>query len=165
MVELSLIPEKSLPPIPRIGFEMIMPEGFTQIKWFGRGPHENYDDRKESAKFAIYNGTVAEQFVNYIHPQENGNKCDVRWMEIKNNKGKGLKFYGNPIFNFSARHCSQKNLTEAKHTYDLIMENKTYLYIDKQQSGLGSASCGPGPLDKYLIKPIPTNFKFIIQIA
>ncbi len=162
IVNHSIFPNKLLPPLPRIGFEMIMPEGFDFLEWFGKGPHENYEDRKESAKFAIHRGTVAEQFVNYIHPQENGNKCDVRWMKLRGQNGLGLAFYGSPEFNFSARHCSLKNLTDAKHTTDIVMEKKTYLYIDKCQCGLGSASCGPLPMEQYLIKPEPANFAFDI---
>lgn len=157
-------PDKNLPPLPRIGFEFVLSEGFNTVEWFGRGPHENYDDRKESAKFAKYRSSVKDLFVNYIHPQENGNRADVKILSLFNKNGVKISFIGKPNFNFSARNCSLKNLTDAKHTYDLIMENKTYLYIDKLQSGLGSASCGPGPLEEYLIKPVPANFAFVLMI-
>lgn len=163
MINHSVIPSKDLPVLPRIGFEMILPEGFENVEWFGRGPHENYDDRKESAKFAKYAGTVQEQFVNYVHPQENGNKCDVRWAAITNKTGEGICISGMPDFNFSIRHYSQQNLTEARHTTDLVREKRTYLYVDYRQSGLGSASCGPIPLDEYLIKPEPAKFAFLMR--
>ena len=160
IVNHSVIPSKDLPVLPRIGFEMVLPEGFANVEWFGRGPHENYEDRKESAKFARHSGTVQEQFVNYVHPQENGNKCDVRWAAVTNKRGQGLLVSGMPDFNFSVRHYSQKNLTDARHTTDLVREKRTYLYVDSRQCGLGSASCGPLPLDEYLIKPEPAKFAF-----
>ena len=164
LVEHQIKPNKNLPPLPRIGFEFVLNKGFTNIVWFGRGPHENYDDRKESAKFAKYSYHIDDLFVNYIHPQENGNRCDVRNMKIHNQDGIELIFIGKDSFNFSARRCSLENLTEAKHTYDIKMEDLTYLYIDKKQCGLGSASCGPGPLEEYLIKPVPTNFSFYMTV-
>jgi len=159
----EVFPDKSLPSLPRIGFEMIMPGDFKSVEWFGRGPHENYEDRKESAKFAKHSCKVAELFVDYIHPQENGNRCDIRWMALADSKGRGLRFAGMPCFSFSARHCSLKNLTDARHTTDLVMEDRIYLYVDKLQGGLGSASCGPGPLDQYLIKAVPAKFAFAIM--
>jgi beta-galactosidase/beta-glucuronidase len=159
----SVRPAKNLPRLPRSGFKFTMPEGFRRVEWFGRGPHENYCDRKESAKIAIFAGKVMEQHVPYIHPQENGNKSDTRWAAFANSKADGLMVIGLPVFEFSAHHYSLENLTSARHTTDLVFENKTFVYIDYKQSGLGSASCGPGPLEKYTIKPEPHKFKFILK--
>ncbi|MBW7462172.1 beta-galactosidase subunit alpha, partial [Paenibacillus sepulcri] len=71
--------KEGLPPLPRFGLELRMPGGYDQLSWLGRGPHECYSDRKESGKLGLYAGTVEEQFVPYIKPQENGNKSEVRW--------------------------------------------------------------------------------------
>ena len=79
LVEHVVQPRPDLPKLPRLGFRAAMPAGFDRVEWYGRGPHENYVDRKESAAVGRWQGTVSEQHVPYVRPQENGNKCDVRW--------------------------------------------------------------------------------------
>lgn len=163
IISIRIIPIKKIPFLARLGLQLSMPEGFDYFSWYGRGPHENYCDRKESALVGVYSGTVDEQFVNYIFPQENGNKSDVRWALVANQKGIGLLVVGQPLFETSVRHYSTENLTDAKHTYDLIRLNETILNIDYRQGGLGSNSCGPKPLPQYLLKPEEVNFKVILK--
>jgi beta-galactosidase/beta-glucuronidase len=163
VIETTVVPRSDLPHLPRIGLRMCLPDGFDQFAWYGRGPHESYSDRKESARVGAYRGTVAEQFVPYIMPQENGNKTDVRWAAVTNARGIGLLAVGMPLLNVSAHHYALENLTRARHTYELAPRNETFLYLDHAQAGLGSQSCGPGPLPQYLIEPRETTFAVRLQ--
>ncbi|MBK8433337.1 MAG: hypothetical protein IPL28_19485 [Chloroflexi bacterium] len=131
----------NLPPLPRLGLTLSLAEGFEQLSWFGRGPHECYRDRQEGAAVGIYHSTVSEQYVPYIMPQENGNHTEVRWLTLTNGNGLTLKVWGNPPLEMSASHLSAADLTAARHTYELDPRPETILNLDFQQSGLGGASC------------------------
>jgi len=158
VIETRVTPGKKLPTLPRLGLQMTLPGEFDRFAWYGRGPHENYVDRKESAPVGIYRGTVQEQFVPYIMPQENGNKTDVRWAALTNARGIGLIAVGMPGLEVSAHHYTTEDLTHARHTFDLVRRDETILNLDHRQAGLGSNSCGPGPLAQYLIEPVETTF-------
>ena len=161
-------PRENLPHLPRIGYELRLSKDFDMVKWCGRGPHENYIDKKESARIGIYSGSVEEQYVPYIKPQENGNKSDVRWVSLSNSRGIGLLVTAMPTketdyINFSAHFYTAEDLTYAKHTFELKKRNEIILNIDYAQGGLGSNSCGPGPLPKYQLLPVETIFGFRIK--
>ncbi|MDO9540889.1 MAG: glycoside hydrolase family 2 TIM barrel-domain containing protein, partial [Kiritimatiellia bacterium] len=159
IVETKLTPlHDNLPVLPRFGLQLVMPPEFERIMWFGRGPHENYDDRKESALIGCYSGTVAEQYVPYIRPQENGNRTNVRWVTLTNVQRQGLLVAGLPYLNVSAHYYSTADLTWILHEHELKSRNEIYLNLDYRQNGLGSASGGPGPLPEYLFKPEPMVF-------
>ena len=148
----------TLPTLPRLGLELTLPPGFNHFAWDGLGPHESYPDRKESVRRGVYSGTVTEQFQNYIRPQENGNKSEVRWASLTNSRGLGLLATGSSLLSVSVHHFTTQDLTEAKHTYDLLPRPETILHLDYAQSGLGSQSCGPGPLPEYLLQPSEITF-------
>ena len=152
----------NLPILPRLGYEMQLPPAFDQMSWYGRGPHENYIDRNSSAFLGLYEGSVSQQFVNYPVPQENGNKTDVRWVKMANREGLGLQISSSKTFETSARHYSQENLTVATHTYELKAEDKVFWYVDFQQNGLGGNSCGPRPMEPYLLKAADIEFELEI---
>jgi len=102
-VEFSLAKtDNKLEEIPRVGMQMLMPAVYNDLAWYGRGPHENYNDRKTSAFIGIYESTVPEQYVQYVHPQENGYKTDVRWLKVTDGDGNGILFTGEPVFCFAA---------------------------------------------------------------
>ncbi|MGA1976394.1 MAG: glycoside hydrolase family 2 TIM barrel-domain containing protein [Bacteroidales bacterium] len=92
----------SVPEIPRMGMQMQLPEEFSNLKWFGRGPYENYCDRKSSAEVGLYESTVADQYVPYVRPQENGYKTDTRWITLTDDNGTGILVSGDPLFCFAA---------------------------------------------------------------
>jgi beta-galactosidase len=94
----------NLPELPRIGLQLILPAEFDSLIWFGRGPHESYWDRKTGAAIDLYEGTVWEQYVPYVRPQENGNKTDVRWLALFNDNGIGLMAVGDPVFSSSVHY-------------------------------------------------------------
>ncbi|WP_028548324.1 glycoside hydrolase family 2 TIM barrel-domain containing protein [Paenibacillus sp. UNC451MF] len=159
IISTHIVPRDGLPPLPRLGLEMVMSSGFNQFSWFGLGPHECYIDRKESGRLGVYSGKVEDQFVPYIKPQENGNKADARWAALTNLRGMGLFIGGMPMLDVSATHYATENLSQAKHTYDLVRLNETIVHMDYRQAPIGNHSCGEAPpLEKYLLKPEDTTF-------
>ncbi|MDR6878710.1 beta-galactosidase [Bacillus sp. 3255] len=155
----QLDPLEELPPLPRFGVELVMPGSFERFGWFGRGPHECYADRKESGKLGIYSGSVEEQFVPYLKPQENGNKTDVRWSTLTDSQGIGLQFTGQPLFDTSVHHYTTADMTQTKHVHRLTKVDSTIVKLDARQSGLGNHSCGYAPtLETYLIQAQTMSF-------
>lgn len=163
MIDMDVVPSEKLPPLPRIGLQFSIPGDYNTFTWYGRGPHENYWDRKEGAPVGLYSGTVDEQYVPYIKPQENGNKTDVRWMSLTNENGIGLLAVGMPLFEVSAHHFTTEDLAKAKHTFELKRREDITLNLDFRQCGLGGGSCGPDTLPKYLINPEPVHFSLRLR--
>jgi hypothetical protein len=120
-------------------------------------------DRQESARCGVYQGSVAEQYVPYVRPQENGNKTEVRWAAVTDVRGLGLLAVGLPRMEVSAHPYTAEDFTNARHTCDLVQRNETILSLDYRQAGLGSNSCGPGPLPPYLLQPVETEFAFRLR--
>ncbi len=79
------------PDLPRLGIQFAIPRSYDRVAWYGRGPHENYWDRQTSAPIGRYESTVSQWVTPYVRPQENGNRCDVRWLRITNEHGSGLQ--------------------------------------------------------------------------
>ena len=111
----------------------------------------------------VYSGTVQDQYVPYIRPQENGNKAEVRWATLTDAQGIGLLVIGLPLLNVSAHHYSTEDLTWAMHAHELHRRKETYLNLDYRQGGLGSNSCGPRPLPEYLLMPEPMSFRMRLR--
>lgn len=132
-----LVPDKDLPNIPRIGMQMKMPNKYANMKWYGRGPHESYWDRKVGASVGIYSEKVTEPAHAYIHPQENSNKTDVRWMTLTDNTGFGIKVIGKPLLSVSAWPYSMEDLGKAWHPYDIPDRDFITVNIDYKQMGVG----------------------------
>jgi len=134
-----------------MGMQMQLPEEFSNLKWYGRGPHENYSDRKTSADVGIYESSVADQYVPYIRPSENGYKTDTRWLTLTDDNGSGILVSGDPIICFSALNNihddfeSPGNLAryrkDAKsantHTDDVKPRELVNLNVDLAQMGVG----------------------------
>jgi hypothetical protein len=163
VVDIHILPQVEVQFLPRVGLQMALPNGFEHFAWYGRGAHETYADRKEGARVGLYHGTVSEQHVPYVVPQENGNKTEVRWLTLTNAQNTGLLAMGDPWLNVSVHHYTLENLTQARHTYELVTCPEIYLYLDHAQSGLGSASCGPGRLEKYQLKPKELQFSLRLR--
>lgn len=159
-VETTFDPKKELPVLPRLGLTMSTPEGFENFSWYGKGPHESYVDRNESAIVDVYKGTVDEQFVNYIVPQENGNKMDTRWGLVSNGDGFGWLICADTTMNMSVHHYTAKDLKEAMHTYDLKKRKETIINVDYAQCGVGNQSCGPETLEQYRLMPHKAHLSF-----
>jgi beta-galactosidase/beta-glucuronidase len=146
--------------LPRLGFKTRLSTEFVRVSWFGRGPHENYADRKDSAFVGHYNASIADLHHNYINPQENGNRSDVRWLEISTQDRQTIRIEGDPTINFSLHYYDLPNLSKARHGSELQWGKAPYLYIDYAQSGLGSNACGPDVLPQYQLSPQKYAFHF-----
>jgi beta-galactosidase len=144
--------DKAIPDLPRLGVVLTLKPGFEKLRWFGRGPFENYSDRKRAALVDLYESTVTDQYVPYIMPQEHGNHTDVRWLSLGCENARLLVKAAGPM-EFSASHYTAQDLDSAYHTYDLHPRAEVILNLDYRQRGLGTESCGPGPLEQYKIKP------------
>jgi beta-galactosidase/beta-glucuronidase len=155
--------DSMLPLLPRVGVILSMPEGYDQFTWLGRGPEESYVDRKAGVSVGLYNGTVYEQYVPYIMPQENGNKTDVRWSAVTNKTGVGLLAIGSPLMETGVSHFTANDLYNAFHTNELTRRDETYWTLDMMQCGLGGASCGPMTLPQYLIEPGVYKFSVLFR--
>ena len=142
----------SLPPLPRLGIVIELPREYEQLTWYGRGPWDNYPDRKTSCPIALWQSTVSQQYVHYPRPQDSGNHEDCTLVELKTKKGKTLRIEAvDEPFSFSALPYSAQYLASKSHDYELQDEGKTFLSIDCAVMGLGNSSCGPGVLKKYTI--------------
>jgi beta-galactosidase len=154
---------KAVPDMPRLGVVWRLPAGFEKLRWFGRGPWENYSDRKVSALVDLHENTVTGEYVPYVMPQESGNHCDVRWLEIESAGGAGLRVESHGPLEFSASHFTAHDLDAAYHTYDLKPRPETILSLDLHQRGLGTASCGPETLPQYKIMPGRYEWAYAVQ--
>jgi beta-galactosidase len=149
--------------LPRVGVVLVLVPGLEQLEWFGRGPWENYPDRQASAVVGRYRSTVADQYVPYIAPQEHGHRGDVRWLELTDGDGRGIRVSGMPLIEFSASHFTAADLTAARHTVDLEPRAEVILNLDHAQRGLGTASCGPDTSPRYRLNAPAYRFSYVIQ--
>lgn len=155
--------DRSLPDLPRLGVTLVLRPDFENVAWLGRGPHESYCDRKRGAAVGLYKGTVADQYVPYVVPQEHGNKTDVRWIELANDRGEAILFAATErLLECSASHFTANDLYAAAHTIDLTPRKEVIVYLDYAQRGLGTASCGPDTLEQYLLQPDDYWFSYRI---
>jgi beta-galactosidase len=155
----------TLPTLPRVGVILETAPGFEQLRWFGRGPQENHIDRKAGYRIGLWESTVREQYVPYIMPQENGNKCDVRWFELSDGTRR-LRFHADPRFEFSAHHFTPADLFACRHTNEVEdrLRPETVVSIDMIQRGVGTGSCGPQTRDPYCIAPGRYRFEFFMEL-
>ncbi|NNK75716.1 MAG: beta-galactosidase, partial [Maribacter sp.] len=166
--ELSGIKE-DLPVIPRFGNNFIIRNEYQRVNWYGRGPHENYQDRKTSAMVGTYDSKVEDLYFPYIRPQENGNRADVRWVTFTNETGTGIGIYAPQLFEFSAHHQYNSDFDpgetkQQRHTVDIKKRELVNINIDYKQMGVGGDnSWGFMALDKYQIKPKDLSYSYVIK--
>ena len=170
--------------IPRFGMNIQIPKDYNNVSWYGRGPHENYIDRTDSAFMGIYNSSVRELGFDYSRPQENGYRTETKWLEMKNKNGIGIKIFGDPYISFSAHYNtiedfddgvrkkepgekrSARNRMVKKQRKPVDIEERDFisLNIDLKQMGVGGDnSWGARPLPKYLIQPGNYKYSFVIK--
>jgi beta-galactosidase len=163
-IEHVVLLDDELRDLPRVGVTLVLEPHLEQLSWFGRGPWDNYPDRKASALVGRWHSTVSAQYVPYIMPQEHGHKCDVRWVTLTAASGNGLTALGRPTLQFSALHLSDDDLYRAYHTIDLQARPEIYLNIDAAHRGLGTLSCGPDTLERYKLLEHEYRFAFTLRV-
>ena len=143
-VELELNADESLPELVRFGVSMGVPSQLASTSYYGNGPWESYSDRKRSVEVDEFSEHTDEMFHNYAMPQENGNRTDVRWLQLTDEKrGAGLKITGMPHFGCSVWPYSIENVDRAKHPYELTPQGFYTLNLDLAQTGLGGMRAAP----------------------
>ena len=162
---------ESLPEIPRFGMQMRLHKQYDHFSWYGRGPWENYADRKTAAQIGTYNSSVADQYVPYVRPQENGYKTDVRWLTLTNEAGEGIRIEGMQPLGVSALHYLPEDFDagltkKQQHLNDINPRNEVILHVDINQRGLGGEdSWGRLPHEQYRLKEDRYAYGFVIMPA
>lgn len=151
----------SLPDLPKLGMQLALPKDFSQVQWYGRGPHESYWDRKSSAFVDVYQGNVHEQFHRYVRPQETGNKTDVRWMQLASECHsltlKGAQLLSISVWPFAEEELAHVSATvRQKHGSEIELGNQITWNIDWKQMGIGGDNSWGAPTHKEYTLPFGT---------
>lgn len=149
--------------LARVGLVFEMPHSFNRVTYLGRGEHETYADRKLSGRIGIYHTDAERMFHYYVRPQATGNRTDVRWMQVSDELGKGLSVWGEKSFEFSVSPFTDENIDAAGHINKLKRNGTVTVHLDALQSGVGTATCGPGVLAPYLVPVKEYLFSFEIR--
>ncbi len=160
--------EETLPALPRFGMALRLPDEFTKVEWFGRGPHESYWDRKTGAAVTRHSGLIDDQFFRYVRPQETGNKTDVRWLSVSRDDGFGLLAVGAPYLSASVYpfENSELNYVEGgqRHGSELKRTDIVTLNLDWKQMGVGGDNAwGARPHAKYTLYMRDYSYRFRLR--
>lgn len=151
-----------LPHLPRIGLTMNLHKDLQNVSYFGRGPLENYPDRKHGSPMGFYQLSVDDFFVPYGKPQDCGNRCDVKSATLTDSRGEGITILSNEGLNFKALNYTAQEMWNQKYWAFLKKSDNVVVHLDHQVRGLGNASCGPPPEKQYLIDDKSGEFEFTI---
>ena len=150
----------------RLGLRMFLDSSFEEVAWYGRGPMENYRDRKDAAFLGTYRSTVSDMVEPYARTQTMGQRTDTRWVTFTSAGGVAVRFSAAGSFEFSAQHFTDEDIFRARYFHDLdkVRRPDVVLNLDCFMDGVGNGSCGPTTLPQYKIKPGETySYKFRIQ--
>lgn len=162
VVTMKVQPSESVVTFPKIGTQLLLPLQYNKVKYFGKDT-ENYPDRNASGRVGVYERNAFDFFEMHEEPQESGNRTEVRWFAVTNKAGDGLFVSGKDNLNFSIYNYSDAELTKAKRMNQISPETYWTVNIDHRQAPLGTATCGPGALDKYLIKNGTYEYTFRLR--
>ena len=150
--------------LPRLGYVMSVPSELGCYSYYGRGPVENYNDRKTGQMLGVYDTTVADQYVNYAKPQNMANREDVRWASLADGSGRGFVAVGAQPMSVTALPYREEELVFAPHPFELPAPGATQLHLDLGQTGLGGTSCGQAPpSDDNRVKARPARMGFVLR--
>ena len=150
----------------RLGLQAVLDKSLEQVEWLGRGPMENYPDRKDVAFVGRYQSTVKGMAEEYIKPQSMGERWDVQWLSLTDKTGKGLRVaLLDGTLGFSAQHYADEELWQVKYLHQLgsIYRPEVVLHLDAAMRGIGNGSCGPGPMHKYELNEKSYSYTFVIE--
>ncbi len=161
-IDHSVVPDGDMPAwLPRVGIDLILDKSLGNVRWYGRGPQENYPDRKSGYKTGVYKSTVKDMYEPYLIPQDYGLRTDNRWVRMTDDQGAGLEFSGDKLFNFSAQPYSTDNITKALYTYQLQPFDGVTFNLDYATSGVGCTALSV--FTAYQVMPQRYDFKVKIK--
>jgi beta-galactosidase len=155
-----------LPNIPKVGMQMGIKRSYDNLQWYGRGPQENYIDRRVGFEAGIYKMSIDSFIEPYVVPQENANRTDVRWLFAHNKNNKGILIAADSLLSVSAWPYTEQNIQSARHTYKLVDAGYITLNIDLIQMGVGgndSWSDVAAPLEQYQVPAANYKYAFFIK--
>ncbi|MET8432643.1 glycoside hydrolase family 2 TIM barrel-domain containing protein [Streptomyces sp900116325] len=150
-------------PLPRLGVRFGLPAAYGGARWFGGGPGEAYPDTRAASVLGRWEMPVDAMQTPYVRPQENGARADVRWAELTDGGGAGLRAEGTAPFWFTARRWTSEQLDAAEHLPDLVAGETVWVNLDHAMQGIGSQSCGPGVLPRYRLDAAAAQFSFLFS--
>ena len=151
--------------VPRIGIGLVLPAGFETLEWYGRGPGENYCDRKDNTLLGRYTATVTEQHFPFIPPAECGGHEDVRWVKLTNRAGRGIRVESPAPFHFDARHSSVQDYWKAPHDHELARRAETFLNLDYRHACIGGNMAWSTVVDdRHLLPATCYRFRFDVRL-
>jgi beta-galactosidase len=161
-IDHTVTPDGDVPSwLPRIGTEWVLAGSLGNVEWYGRGPQENYPDRKSGYRTGVYRLAAGDMYEPYLMPQDYGLRCDNRWVRMTDSSGRGLEFKGDKLFNFSAHQYPTDNLTKAVYTYQLRRDEGITFNLDYATSGVGCTALSVFPA--YQVMPQKTLFRVTVR--
>ncbi len=149
--------------LPHLGVVLRLPGEVADVAWFGRGPGEAYPDTQHAARVGRFASSVDGLQTRYTFPQENGSRLDTRWLTLRTAAGAGLRVTGTPTFAFAARRWTTAALDAARHPHEVEPGPYVWLTLDHQQRGIGTGSCGPAALPRYVPEVAPASWRLVFE--
>jgi len=162
-INAHFLPDSKVKVMAKAGLQMQIPLDFENVTYFGLGPIETYPDRRACGKVALYESKVKDMYFYFVVPGESGNRSDVRYATLTDKNGTGLYIEGTKPFNFSTYQYEDEVIVKARHINELQKANFFTVNMDDAQNGLGTATCGPGVLDKYKVHGEPVDYTIILK--
>ena len=155
---------ESITPLPRLGFAAGLAGDLRFVSWYGRGPHETHWDRKTGAKLGRYQLMIDELHHPYVFPQLNGNRTDVRWVQLTDSANRGIRFVADTVLQFIAHDYTDEDIEAAQHDHELVRRDFIELQLDHQQMGIGGDnSWGAEVHEEYWVKAKPYRYSLSIE--
>ena len=153
---------EGLPPLPRFGLQMMLPEGFENLTYYGRGPVESYRDKRLASYEGEFACAVRDHFEHYVRPQENMAHADTVWMRVSDGEAALLALDTNTRFSFNCSHFTPHDLYATAHDFELTPRAETVVNLDLAQAGIGSNSCGPSLDERYRLSD--KHLRFAVRL-
>ncbi len=164
-IETEINVDRQFRHVPRIGIGLVLPAGFEALEWYGRGPGENYCDRKDNTLMGCYAATVTAQHFPFIPPSECGGHEDVRWVKLSNRAGRALLVESPAPFHFDAHHSAVQDYWQAGHDHELARREETFLNLDYRHTCIGGNMAWSSAVDeKHLIPATCHRFRFDLRL-
>lgn len=136
--------------------------GHDTVTWFGRGPHESYNDRCAGARVGRWTSSITDMPHRYVHPQATGNRHEVRWIELRGGS-RPLRIEFDRPLDVTVSHVTDEDLHAATHSNEVTDRPETYVCIDAAHRGVGTGAVGPDTLPQYRVKPGTYRWSYTVR--